>query len=459
MTFAHEAVSALPVSGPYDAAAIRALLTRRVAYVLASSEDAQEFVAVDPDAGTLPIYLIQNGSLFELDSTDTTTAHDGVTCLVSSDGKRYKTGAATYPWSVSSRATSAQPVSPTAGDRYLVPAAATGTDWSGQDHKVAIYTAAGWFFAVVPIGRPLYVDDETAFYHRNASGDWTAGVGSLVFASNSVRPSHIVNVGRFFIVENQTTNTPPGSPSVGVAYIIGSSPSGAWSGKAGQIALCEVASAWTYYVPAAGWQAYDKALDTALRYSGSSWIAGADAKVLIATKVASSSATIDFVHGVSGVVLDDTYDSYELVISSLKAATDDVEVRLRVGTGAGPTWQTSGYRYAFNGLSDGGTAVGSSSTSAAQINLGVSTTSTSGLGNAAGKHYSARIEFDNPDASDYPMFRFSGAYIFSAAVGLIAFAGGGGMRGTAAAITGIRILLESGNIAAGRFSLYGLRKS
>jgi hypothetical protein len=36
---------------------------------------------------------------------------------------------------------------------------------------------------------------------------------------------------------------------------------------------------------------------------------------------------------------------------------------------------------------------------------------------------------------------------------------GGGRHTSTGAITGIRFLMESGNIASGRFSLYGLKKS
>lgn len=48
--------------------------------------------------------------------------------------------------SVLSATTVAEPVSPTAGDRYIVPAAATGTNWAGQDGKVAVYDGTAWAF-------------------------------------------------------------------------------------------------------------------------------------------------------------------------------------------------------------------------------------------------------------------------------------------------------------------------
>ncbi len=281
MTFAHEAVAALPVLTSADKALIRALVTRRYAYALTSGESATDFVAVDPDAGTIPLYLIQNNILFQYDSTDTTTAHDGVTCLVTSDGKRYKSDTITYPWSVDDKDRTAQPVSPapSVGDRYIIPTAATGTDWAGQDGKIGIYTAAGWRFATVPIGRFVYVEDETAFYHRNASGVWTAGVGSLAYGAASIPITAVIGATASFIVkvENQTTNTPPASPVAPVAYIIGSAPTGAWAGNVAKLAICLVSGTFTIITPAEGDEVYDKAQDKNFRWNGSSWISASGA--------------------------------------------------------------------------------------------------------------------------------------------------------------------------------------
>ena len=294
MTVSHESIAALPVTGAASKSLTRAMATRRFAYCLAADESAADFVAVDPDAGTIPLYLIQNNVRYQYDSADSTTAA-GATCLVTSDGKRYKSDTIAYPHSVLDKDTVAQPVSPapTVGDRYLVPTAATGTDWAGKDGKIAIYTPSGWRFATASIGQFLYIEDETAFYHLDDSGNWVAGVGSVVLGVNSVPLSALINIGRTsFIVENQTTNAPPGSPSVGVAYIIGSSPTGAWAGKVGHLAVCEAGTAWTYYAPSNGWQAYDKSTNSPVRYNGSAWVSGAGAWVGYSlVKTASGSTT------------------------------------------------------------------------------------------------------------------------------------------------------------------------
>lgn len=64
------------------------------------------------------------------------------------------------------------------------------------------------------------------------------------------------------------------SPSVtddGTRYIVGSSPSGAFSGQAGKLAV-RVEGAWEFYTPRAGWSVYNLADGTAYRYTGSAWV-------------------------------------------------------------------------------------------------------------------------------------------------------------------------------------------
>ena len=67
---------------------------------------------------------------------------------------------------------------------------------------------------------------------------------------------------------------PPGSPSEGDRYIIQAPATGAWSGKAGQIAVY-TSGGWVYIVPSQGWQAYLLSDTTPYRYNGSSWVAEA----------------------------------------------------------------------------------------------------------------------------------------------------------------------------------------
>lgn len=177
---------------------------------------------------------------------------------------------------------------------------------------------------------------------------------------------------------------------------------------------------------------------------------------LLKTQLASAVASVDFVHGVSGVVMDDTYDTYLLDIASAKPVTDDVEGWLRIGTGAGPTYQTTGYNVGCIGANLGG-SFNNAFTNASSIRMGDST-ATNATGNAAGENFNAKIYFNDPDdANTFTLFDVKANYLdanSSRAVSIFGCAN----RSTLEAITAIRFMFESGNIASGRFSLYGLTK-
>lgn len=77
--------------------------------------------------------------------------------------------------------------------------------------------------------------------------------------------------GRFGVVA-VGTNAPPGSPTAGQAWVLGSSPTGAWSGKAKNIARY-YNSSWLFIPPIEGYQAYDQTADSKYVYDGSAWSA------------------------------------------------------------------------------------------------------------------------------------------------------------------------------------------
>ena len=72
------------------------------------------------------------------------------------------------------------------------------------------------------------------------------------------------------LVLQEETSTPPGSPPEGHCFAIGTSPSGAWGGKAGKLALFED-GAWIYFTPRAGWIAWFANGDRQKIWTGSAW--------------------------------------------------------------------------------------------------------------------------------------------------------------------------------------------
>src|SRR5690349_9081061 len=154
MTVNHDAVAALPISGNANKTLTRNLLTARMPYVLADSDDSRNLIATDPATGALIVDLLLFGRIFHFDPLDTTTAHDGTSCLVSADGLRYRLALGTdvFAYAVLDNSLATPPVSPSLGDAYLVAAAATGA-WAGKSNYIAVKTNRGWEFLNFSIGR------------------------------------------------------------------------------------------------------------------------------------------------------------------------------------------------------------------------------------------------------------------------------------------------------------------
>ncbi|MHA6533053.1 DUF2793 domain-containing protein [Paenibacillus sp. BAC0078] len=69
------------------------------------------------------------------------------------------------------------PVSPVEGDRYIIPAAATGA-WAGKINQITEYQSAAWVYYTPAVGWTAYVDDEQKIYSWNGS-DWVRTGGAL----------------------------------------------------------------------------------------------------------------------------------------------------------------------------------------------------------------------------------------------------------------------------------------
>ncbi len=62
-------------------------------------------------------------------------------------------------------------------------------------------------------------------------------------------------------------NAPPASPADGASWIVGTAPSGDWSGHAGQIALRQAGN-WLFAAPSVGMVVFDKAAGCSARFEG-----------------------------------------------------------------------------------------------------------------------------------------------------------------------------------------------
>lgn len=305
MTVNHDAVAALPITSAPSQTLLRNVNVARMPYVLFDADDSRNIILTDPATGAKTIDLLLFGRVFHYDPTDTTTAHDGTSCLVSSDGLRYKLALGTdvFAYAVIDNAVSVPPVSPTLGDSYLVAVGATGA-WAGKSNYVAVKTNRGWEFLNFGIGRFIYVESIDSYYHKNAAGAWSTGFGNQTSLPNSITLSSVINFGTRILVENQTTTSPPPSPVVGTAYIIGPAATGGWAGHDGQIAICEIAGSFVIYTPTNGWEAYDKAQSASFTFKGSAWTATAGA--ILAQKYTFDTVATISSNGSGGYAYSDT---------------------------------------------------------------------------------------------------------------------------------------------------------
>ncbi|MGG7565657.1 DUF2793 domain-containing protein [Rhodovulum sp. DZ06] len=68
---------------------------------------------------------------------------------------------ALFMLSAKSRALTVAPTSPSEGDRWIVPAGATGSDWDLHPGEIAVFVNNGWDFVVPLVGWRIWVEDES----------------------------------------------------------------------------------------------------------------------------------------------------------------------------------------------------------------------------------------------------------------------------------------------------------
>lgn len=98
----------------------------------------------------------------------------------------------------------------------------------------------------------------------------------LLFAGQSqkeafVNEAHALTDALIHCAIDGTAAAPPGSPVEGTNWLVGTSPTGAWTGQAGKIA-CRQAGNWLFVTPRDGMRLLDKSNGQERRYSAG-WLA------------------------------------------------------------------------------------------------------------------------------------------------------------------------------------------
>lgn len=104
------------------------------------------------------------------------------------------------------------------------------------------------------------------------SPDRTSGTYVAERAREMIERQRILAHGATFYAAKQVLlNTPPGSPVADDLYVVGTSPTGAWAGYAGYLAIW-LGSAWGFTAPEQGWFAYGKNADALYVRTASAWV-------------------------------------------------------------------------------------------------------------------------------------------------------------------------------------------
>jgi len=176
---------------------------------------------------------------------------------------------------------------------------------------------------------------------------------------------------------------------------------------------------------------------------------GSGALVLLEQKTASASAQLDFTTFISS-----TYDTYKIEGIDIVAATSAADLQLQIGTGGGPTYDTGntytwgrlGYRASAATDNDAG------STGIARIFKSMDISAGFGFGTfsltASGLQSTALRK----------SFHGTLAYVTSVSTEIIYATFGMHWITAGTAVTALRFVMSSGNIASGTIRIYGLTK-
>jgi hypothetical protein len=168
------------------------------------------------------------------------------------------------------------------------------------------------------------------------------------------------------------------------------------------------------------------------------------------TDVTSGVAQVDFTS------FSTDYSDFHLVIQNIVTTTDAQELKLRFFNNAGSIVDGSSYQWSFHGADTGSIQNDSNGSNTDHAQLGRA------IGNASRESANYEITmYDVHFTDDWRQFKFS--QVYPNAAGEFGFQNGGGFskynNSDNFSISGVRIFWNSGNIASGRFSLYGRKHS
>lgn len=231
---------------------------KRMPLALGATESLGDY---DFSTGSVPLAVVHGatGYVYFYNADDTTSADDGLTVLVSLDGRRYiLADSAAIAISSVLAIDNTPPVSPANGDAYIVDTAPTGA-WVGHAKDIALYTPRGWVFAAPKVGTALLNEETELNVQYSVGGTWASMATALDV--QVVTPELMLFPMGLSVEARQ--NAPPGSPVAGdgLYYLVGTAGSGAWSGHSNDIAYYNASAAWAFIDAYDGARIFNKATD------------------------------------------------------------------------------------------------------------------------------------------------------------------------------------------------------
>tara|TARA_Y100001980_G_C14379582_1_gene182026 strand:+ start:77 stop:700 length:624 start_codon:yes stop_codon:yes gene_type:complete len=184
------------------------------------------------------------------------------------------------------------------------------------------------------------------------------------------------------------------------------------------------------------------------------------AMTLIKKLTASSSATLDFLNGSSGVIFDSTYKEYVFMFKDIHPATDDVVFSFQADTGTNTSYNqtiTSANFAAQHGESDSPTELSETGSSRrlAQQQIFQPLSGHNDLGNDNDQCLAGYLHIFDPANTTF-VKHFMAVTNQSGFENRSVNSYVAGYFNTTTALTRVRFKMSSGNIDAGTVSLYGI---
>ena len=182
--------------------------------------------------------------------------------------------------------------------------------------------------------------------------------------------------------------------------------------------------------------------------------------VPIKTLTASSSATLSFVHGSNGVVLDSTYPIYKFEFINMHPATDNAKFQFNLSTDSGSNYNVTKTTTTHRAYHDE-----ANSEAVLEYDTGqdlAQSTAFQGIlrfiGNGNDECASGELTIYNPSSTTFVKhFIANGNTYYGGDYSFNDFTAGYG--NTTSAVDAIRFQMSSGNIDSGKIKLYGIKDS